>query len=232
MWARGRVAPDLEDSLSIAVRVSLLPELGELGVVPASHVDEVLDSIVDVGDYIMMYLGLRWWTEHGDTDRLRRARRRWQASRSAEQGWGGFDHEQRGAYAEYMDSATAGYIALAEGDSAAALRVLESLSYPNDESPFERWKAAELLLARGDSTEAAQQYAQLFPDMLDYGLYPHWVQIALERARLNEALGNRDVAIRDYRFVARAWRDADEPIRQYAEEAAAALARLGADAEN
>ena len=34
-------------------------------------------------------------------------------------------------------------------------------------------------------------------------------------------------AIRDYRFVARAWRNADEPLQVYVREADEALARLG-----
>jgi len=49
---------------------------------------------------------------------------------------------------------------------------------------------------------------------------------ALERAQVNERLGNRDQAIEDYSFVADVWRTADEELQPVVEQARTALVRL------
>jgi hypothetical protein len=50
-----------------------------------------------------------------------------------------------------------------------------------------------------------------------------WV---LERARVNERLGNHDKAIRDYAYVMDVWRAADAVLQPFVEEARTAVARL------
>ncbi len=50
---------------------------------------------------------------------------------------------------------------------------------------------------------------------------------ALERARLAERMGERERALREYSYVARAWRKADPELRSYKVEAEQAVAWLG-----
>ena len=52
--------------------------------------------------------------------------------------------------------------------------------------------------------------------------------IELERARVNERLGNRDQAARSYAFVVRVWAHADSSLQPLVAEARGALRRLGA----
>jgi serine/threonine-protein kinase len=51
----------------------------------------------------------------------------------------------------------------------------------------------------------------------------------LHRARLAEKRGEREIAQDDYRYVARLWADADEPLRSFAREAKDGLARVSAE---
>jgi hypothetical protein len=48
----------------------------------------------------------------------------------------------------------------------------------------------------------------------------------LERGRIAEQLGEREKAVKSYRFVADAWRRADPELQPYTAEAREALARL------
>jgi hypothetical protein len=59
--------------------------------------------------------------------------------------------------------------------------------------------------------------------MIDSGLW------RLQRARLAEKRGERDLALAEYGFMARLWAGADEPLRSLADEAKAAVARLTAE---
>lgn len=80
-------------------------------------------------------------------------------------------------------------------------------------------------MAQGREREAAQLLDRDFAPYLHAG-EPLW---RLERARVQERLGNRDKAITEYRFVADVWRHADPELQPYVEEAKAALKRLGGE---
>jgi hypothetical protein len=51
----------------------------------------------------------------------------------------------------------------------------------------------------------------------------------LYRARMAEKRGEREIALDDYGFVARLWRDAEEPLRTFAVEAKEGLVRLSGE---
>ena len=55
---------------------------------------------------------------------------------------------------------------------------------------------------------------------------PGQVAWKLERARVNERLGNTEEAIRDYAYVADIWQNADEVLQNFVTEAREAVARL------
>ena len=58
---------------------------------------------------------------------------------------------------------------------------------------------------------------------------PRVVLWYLERARVNETLGRRDEALRDYTYVAQIWHRADAVLQPYVDEAREAMARLSGE---
>ncbi len=58
------------------------------------------------------------------------------------------------------------------------------------------------------------------------------VQWALERARLNDVLGNHAAAREDYSYVLDAWRNADPELQPYVAEARGALMRLAGETQD
>lgn len=56
--------------------------------------------------------------------------------------------------------------------------------------------------------------------------YPSVVVWTMERARLAEKLGHTEQAVKDYRYVARAWVHADEELQPVVREAEEAILRL------
>ena len=82
---------------------------------------------------------------------------------------------------------------------------------------------ARLLAAHGRDSEAL--------DLLNQGFYGHQLYVSwmLERARIEERLGLREQAIKDYGLVTRFWRDPDPELLPLRDEARAALARLASE---
>jgi hypothetical protein len=121
----------------------------------------------------------------------------------------------------------AAYLALAAGDTARALRRFTAL--PDTlciSCGADRLTEARLLAAAGRLREAD---ALLGPRL---ARMPQLLEplVALERARVREALGDREGARAAFGFVASVWRRADPVLQPYVEEATAALVRLGAEA--
>ncbi len=129
----------------------------------------------------------------------------------------------------YSAAAARGYLALARGDTSDALNTF--LTLPDSLCPYcddERLVTAQLLEARGRGPEAASRLEREIKNIA--GRSPlresFW---ALERARVNERLGNRAKALAGYSFVAAVWMHADPELQPYVAEAHAALARLAAE---
>jgi serine/threonine-protein kinase len=163
---------------------------------------------------------LPWLVARGDTAGLRKF------IAKAREG----SRESRGAgarlTAEYKARAGEAYLPLIEGDSAGALRALESL--PDSVcllavSCFhQKLTQARLLSAAGDDRAAA--------DLLDRWRWtaagPFFVIAALERAQLAERLGERELGITLFQRVVDTWRRADPELQPYVAEARAGLQRL------
>src|SRR2546426_998997 len=129
----------------------------------------------------------------------------------------------------YSAAAARGYLALARGDTSDALNTF--LTLPDSLCPYcddERLVTGQLLEARGRGPEAASRLEREIKNIA--GRSPlresFW---ALERARVNERLGNRAKALAGYSFVAAVWIHADPELQPYVAEARAALARLAAE---
>ncbi len=164
---------------------------------------------------------LGWWAEIGDTASIHELARRIDSGIRSVRNPGGK------SFLRYGAAAAQAYLALARHDTADALRrfatVPDSLCIG---CYLERLTRARLLAARGRDGEALR----LLETRVHVGeLLPSEVSWALERARVNERLGNRDRAIRDYSFVARVWVNADPSLQPLVAEARAALGRLSAE---
>ncbi len=84
-----------------------------------------------------------------------------------------------------------------------------------------------MLLAVGRLNDATAAIDRPFPEQLYFssaeGLW------RLERARITEQVGRRAEAVREYSYVLDSWRNADEELQPYVQEARAALQRLSSE---
>ena len=125
------------------------------------------------------------------------------------------------------------YLALAQGDSVAAMHRFDALP---DSACF--WKCSldglvriKLLAAQGRYREAAQRLA-VTPDWDERtATSPVRVLWELERGRVHERLGNRDTARVGYGFVTAAWARADSMLQPYVTDARAGLIRLSGESK-
>jgi 1,2-phenylacetyl-CoA epoxidase PaaB subunit len=128
--------------------------------------------------------------------------------------------------AEYLQAASAAYLALVQGDTVTALSRFAAL--PEFACLTIRWcfhekrTEAALLAARGEDLRAAA--------ILDLWFTRSTSAIAvlarLDRGRIAERLNDRETAIRSYQYLVDAWRHADPELQPYVAEARNGLARL------
>jgi tetratricopeptide (TPR) repeat protein len=120
-------------------------------------------------------------------------------------------------------------IAAVAGDSARALAILERVQWAHvgriaATEPMDRLLHADLLAAVGRDDDALRWYATLgtgAPQELPFVGYA-----ALGMARTYERAGDRAAAVREYRRVAKLWRDADAPLKALAATATQRVAAL------
>ena len=84
----------------------------------------------------------------------------------------------------------------------------------------------QLLRATGRYREAGERLERRWPGTTKCSNGVDDVLWTMERARVFDHLGRRDLAIESYAFVADAWRTADPELQPYVRESHAALARL------
>jgi tetratricopeptide (TPR) repeat protein len=209
----------------------LLPELALFGAVPDELAAKAFSPSLEPGVAVSWDFGpprslkgLLWWAKKGDTSALALfGRRMGEAAR----------REQRPVdrlRARYLQGAAAAYLALAQRDSATALRRLAAL--PDTACAFvgcwyQKITEAALLSARGEDGRAAEI---LDIWLVNEGKIPSAVVARLDRARIAERLHDRETALRNYQFVLDVWRRADPELAQYVAEAKQGLARLTGEA--
>jgi len=123
----------------------------------------------------------------------------------------------------YFSASTRAYAALARNDTTAATRLFDALPDSILALPLDELMRARLV-ARQDPRRALKLLEiRGSPDLL--------VPVrALERARIAERVGYRDLAVESYARVVDFWQNADAPpLRDARDEARAALQRLDAD---
>lgn len=117
------------------------------------------------------------------------------------------------------------FLALARRDTAAAVRAMPELadSLCLDGCDMVRFAKGRVAAYQGRYAEAQSYLTPSFRTVVA----PLTPLFALERARLAERAGDRERALREYSYVARAWRKADPELRSYKVEAEQAVERLG-----
>ena len=175
-------------------------------------------------------LALPWWTTRKDTLALLAFLRRADETERPAPGRGRAElwkyHNPLLDW-RYSAAAARGYLALARGDTSDALN--RFLALPDSLCPFcddQRLISAQLLEARGREREAASSLDREIGHSPPSFWEPFW---ALERARVNERLGNRAKALAGYSFVAAVWMHADPELQPYVAEAHAGLKRLSGE---
>jgi serine/threonine-protein kinase len=199
-----------------------------LGGLPAESVTAVLGSWVrepvpprvPQGWLSARLLAMPWWAAN-DTAALALVVARWDSLAATVP-----QHSLARVWALYGAQAGRAYLALARRDSTDARRRFTALA--DDVCPClpDRILTARLLAAEGRLEQAAAVLERAWPWRTLNALEPVW---HLERARLAERMGKRDVATAAYRFVVDVWRNADPELDAYVAEARAALKRLGGE---
>jgi serine/threonine-protein kinase len=172
----------------------------------------------------------RWWAPRRDTLQVQAVLARLEAlARGAPPRRPDLAAVPRAVLLPQLDAAIASTriaLAFARGDTAAAVAAI--LAQPDTArpgAPSVQLFQAQVLAASGRLEEAAARLDRQRVCCMAIWAAP-W---ALERARVNERLGRRDVAIDAYRYVIEVWAQADAALQPYVAEARAALRRLAAE---
>ena len=200
----------------------LLSELALLHAVPRDSVDAVLSTWEPFGDRDhIRYAFLAWWAGVGDTASIQDALRRWASALEEDttstgtQAWLRFNLASGGAW-----------LALARRDTTSAQQLFDPASRYRCNWCYREKLAHARLLAADDRDREAVEVLRGAPTVV-FGLrLPGEVVWALERARVNERLGNTERAIRDYGLVATVWHNADDVLQPFVAESREALQRL------
>jgi serine/threonine-protein kinase len=217
------------EALSLSDGTPLAAELMALGAIPADSTDRLfarrlaLDSISDAMP--------RWWAARGDTASLQAMLARLEAlaagTRPPPRGLAAVPRPVIRAYLDAGIANTRIALAVARGDTAAAVSGL--LARPDSACPgcpAQQLFFAQTLAATGRLEAAA---ARLDGQRLCCwnGVWgPAW---ALERGRVNERLGRREVALDAYQYVVDAWEHGDAEVQPQVAEAREALRRLAVE---
>jgi eukaryotic-like serine/threonine-protein kinase len=200
---------------------ALALELALLGALTPADADSIFRRIA--GEPIRGqtgHTGIPYFAARGDTASLRTLLVRLDSLRRVPAGR---------ELATALSAGARGYLALARGDSATALRELDA--FPD--SVFACSGCYVWQLTRAQLMERAGRWQEARLVLRREPLY--WatalgVLWKLERARVAEHLGDIAAARDDYALVVAAWRNPDAQLRVYVDEARRALTRLSPDA--
>jgi hypothetical protein len=200
----------------------LVAEAGLLGNVSADGVRDRLEPFAVYDGRADLYAP--WLAQQNDTLDLKQLG---QTLRDQQPGFDQMPSNLKEAYGLYQQAVVAAYLTLARGDSVAALEQFTAL--PDTACSYcylPRVTRVQLLSALGRTEDARVRLEDDLPTALAVGRAIDVVWV-LERARVNERLGNSQEAMEAYSFVARAWEHADPELRPFVTEATEAIARLG-----
>ena len=161
---------------------------------------------------------LMYWATRRDTVALRRGARELDSALKTFKGFPPQVAVYQQKYAEAMFS-------LARGDSASALRQIEalpdSICYGCSTSEITHAQLLEALHRDRDALAVVS--------VSGAGIDAYSILLTLERGRIAERLGEKEIAVDSYSRVAGMWQNGDAVLQPYVKEARAALMRLGGE---
>jgi hypothetical protein len=182
---------------------ALMPEAAMLGFIDAEVADSSFADWLELEkfDPNVMAHELWWWAARSDTAAIQR-------------------YLERGGHEQISLAA----LALARGDTADAILRLETIEPGWLGSNLTVLVRARLLDAVDRDSEALEVLQSRYIN--DWPLVSRVIWM-MERARLADRLGQKEQALRDYRFVGQVWADADPELQPIVREAEEAVKRLG-----
>jgi serine/threonine-protein kinase len=219
IFQKGARRRNLATALGYRGHIAEAAELAGTDDVGNSWFPELLGELAMLGGYPEATLDstFRAWIEHEGSVG-------WSAWWFAERG----DTAALNLVAEQLPERTdiRGALALARADTAA---FLETMADHEPGLGYRELHEAVLQHARVLSAVGRDSAAYDLLDRRKSDGWPHPSHVTwkLMRARLAEKLGHLDIALRDYRYVARAWVHADDSLQPLVEEAQQASFRLG-----
>jgi hypothetical protein len=212
----------LRDALEVAGTdtPALYAVLALLGGVSPDTARAQFAAWLDSGFGFGIFHGLRWWAADRDTLSLQRAIARYDSLSQTAQ-------VPPPPVYDLLRASARGYLALARGDTTVALDQLAQVRpWPNQfSSYYQQLTRAQILSRRGEDAAAAGLLDSL-AFATELGPSADAVIANLERGRVHERLGNRDLAVASYSYVLDAWRNADAVLQPIVAEARDALSRL------
>jgi len=160
---------------------------------------------------------LPWWAARGDTTSILALLRLYRAKSMQARA-------ERKAYPEYDSQAAQAYMFLARRDTTNAVKAFALLSDTLCLRCDQDHLTTARLLRKGRDFGAADK---ILRQRLYSLVTPAEIVIALERGKVAEAAGQRDVALRSYRLVIRAWARGDPEVQGLVQDAQAGIRRLG-----
>jgi tetratricopeptide (TPR) repeat protein len=163
-------------------------------------------------------LAFPWWASRRDTSSLRLSVTRAESLARSD--------PARRFRAAYLAASATAYLALAKGDTTGAIQQFLALSPAACPSCYlDQLTVARLLVDHGRDREA---WPILRGEHISITLtpFPTAVLWSLLRARVAERIGERELAIHSYSWVAGMWRNADPELQPYVTEAREGVARL------
>ena len=160
---------------------------------------------------------LPWWSSHGDTASIIVLMRSLTARNNQAKA-------ERKPVSDYDSHAAQAYMFLARHDTTNAIKAFallsDTLCLRCDQDHL---TAARLLAKRRDYGAADKLLRQRLYSLVS----PAEIVIALERGRVAEAAGRRDVAVSSYSQVVRAWARGDPELQGFVRDARERILRLG-----
>jgi serine/threonine-protein kinase len=190
-------------------------QLALLGAIDSDTVSAVFAQWLGTGNPAARH-ALPWWAARGDTASIAALLEFRAKSVRAKAG--------KGAAPDYDSEAARAYMLLARRDTANAVKAFAALSDTVCLRCDQDHLTTARLLARGRDFAAADK---ILRQRLYSLVTPVEIVFAMERGKIAESARQRDVALRSYWLVVRAWGMGDPEVRGYVEEAKAGIRRLG-----
>jgi len=193
----------------------LFAQLALLNAIDPDTASAVFAKWLKAGNLDARY-ALPWWATRGDTASI--------VGLLQLRAKSGRAKTEKGSSPDYDSQAARAYLFLARRDTANAIKAFALLSDTLCLRCDQDHLTAARLLEKGRDFGAADK---ILRQRLYSLVTPAEVVFAFERGKVAEAWGKRDIAVRSYRFVVRAWGRGDPEVQPFVQAAQEGIRRLG-----